>query len=70
VVPLQCCSDLAHCMHATPPSLGPPLAPRLAFFPPQPPTYEVSEHQDSTRELYIKPLIRWVTDHCPVGMCQ
>jgi hypothetical protein len=35
-----------------------PCTPRLAFFPPQPATYDVEEHKDSTRELYIKPRLR------------
>ncbi|GFR40567.1 hypothetical protein Agub_g1144 [Astrephomene gubernaculifera] len=32
------------------------ISSRLAFFPPQPPTYDVREHQDGTGELYLHPL--------------
>ena len=30
---------------------------RLAFFPPQPPTYVVKHHPDGQREAYIQPTI-------------
>lgn len=36
------------------------LSSKLAFFPPQPSTYEVAEHKDGTGELYIKPLVQGI----------
>jgi len=32
------------------------IASKMAFFPPQPPSYEVLEHDDGSEELYINPL--------------
>mmetsp|Transcript_12822 Transcript_12822/g.27721 ORF Transcript_12822/g.27721 Transcript_12822/m.27721 type:complete len:329 (-) Transcript_12822:518-1504(-) len=31
------------------------ISSKLAFFPPNPPTYEVREHQDGSGELYVQP---------------
>lgn len=32
------------------------IANKLAFFPPQPPTYAVKEHSDAPRDLYLQPV--------------
>lgn len=34
------------------------IASKLAFFPPDPPSYEVKEHKDASRQLYVQPTDR------------
>jgi hypothetical protein len=34
------------------------IASKLAFFPPDPPSYEVKEHKDASRQLYVQPVDR------------
>lgn len=34
------------------------ISSKLAFFPPQPATYQIAEHKDGSHELYIQPLLQ------------
>lgn len=37
------------------------ISSKLAFFPPRPATYQITEHKDGARELYIQPLLQYAS---------